>query len=149
MKCLPVLALFAALCAASSASAQVVTTGSYYEEEKTLNCSGSSSLCELVFTAVPQNVLVTDVSCTASVTASPLLAWIGVSDSATGNGGGTTRRNTYFPLTQMATLSTTTYYATVFKTNFLFGTGKWPTIIIDSVNISTTHLDCKIVGSLQ
>jgi hypothetical protein len=147
MKCLRVLTLLAALSAASSASAQVVVSGNYYEEERSLTCvSTNISFCQAVFTAVPQNVLVTDVSCYVLAGAAVLQAYIGVSDSA---GGGNTRRNSYFPITQMTTNGASIYYAAAFQTNFLFGSGRWPTITIATVGNTTFRLDCKIVGTLQ
>jgi hypothetical protein len=148
MKCLPILALFAALSAASSASAQVVVSGSYYEEEKAPSCvAASTNVCQVVFTAVPQNVLVTDVSCYVVIGATTVAeVEIGVADSAS---GGATRRNAHFPLTQMTTNGSILYYATGFKTNFLFGSGRWPTITIATVGDTTFRVDCKIVGTLQ
>jgi hypothetical protein len=150
MKCLPALALLAALCAASSASAQVVTTGTYYEEEVGNTCNAPNiNFCQITFTAVPQNLLVSDMSCWAQITGTVIQAYIGVSDTAN-NSSGLTRRNAFFPLPLQAnSTNTTNYYAGSFRPNFLFGSGKWPTIVVATLLNSTITLNCRIVGTLQ
>jgi hypothetical protein len=61
--CLLAVGFFASASAITTASAQVVISGNYYEESKGVNCNNPTILCGLVFTAVPQNVFITDVSC--------------------------------------------------------------------------------------
>jgi hypothetical protein len=142
MKFVPVLTILAALSAASSATAQVVISGSYYEESKIVNCDGVN-FCQVVFTAVPQNVLVTDVSCYVVAGAPAYQSYIGVSDSAN---GGAMRRNSFFRLTQMTTSGSVTYYAAAIRTNFLFGSGHWPTINLASFTSGGFFNDCKNRG---
>ena len=125
-----------------SALGLAAISGNYYEENSSANCSGSSA-CQLVFSATPQLVFITDVSCFFGTSQPITYALLGVSDSATPAGG--IRRGDFFP----PQLLTTGNYLAKFKTSFLFGSGKWPTIYLNMTGASTTNMQCKIVGTLQ
>jgi hypothetical protein len=143
MKCLRVLTLLAALGAASSASAQVVISGNYYEEFSSIAC-GANSECFLVFSATPQNVFITDVSCRIITSgAAPVSSVIfGVSDFAVGTSS--PRRLEYFiPVNVTANI-----WVVRSKAGFLFGAGRWPEIIVTaSGTVNTTGISCKISGT--
>ena len=126
-----------------SASAQVAISGNYYEDYSNTFCGGLSSTCQLVFSATPQIVLITDVSCYLSTGLPIINSFLGVSDSATPVGG--LRRLDFFP----PQLLTTGNYVAKFKTNFLFGSGKYPSIMLNMTGASTANMLCKIVGTFQ
>src|SRR5215216_3668125 len=113
------------------ASAQVSISGNYYEEVKSNSCTGSSTACILAFTATPQLVLFTDVSCSFALGSQPSHAGFSVSDTANGL---SRRRTEHFPLQ----LVSTNNYAAKFKTTFLFGSGKYPTIFVFMIGANTS-----------
>jgi hypothetical protein len=127
-----------------SASAQVAIAGNYYEEYKTVACIAATSSCQLVFSATPQLVFVTDVSCSLTATQPINQMALGVSDSATPVGVGGLRRLDFF----VPQLLTSISYAAKFKTSFLFGSGKFPSIFLNMTAVGQAALQCKIVGTL-
>jgi len=140
-------ALFACAFTANTAFAQVAISGNYYEEYAKVTCTSNSLSCFVVFTALPQNTLITDVSCQAGIQQIPYLSYLAVSDVA--NGSGITRRLNHFPMTQMILLNGNYSFETVFQTKFLFGAGKWPIIVLQFNAANNGFLHCKIVGTLQ
>ena len=140
------LGLVALCCVAPmrSASAQVAVYQNYYEEHKGVSCSApGNSSCALIFSAAPQVVLITDVSCLITTNQTIQSAGFGVSDSA--SSAALLRRYQFFP----PQLVSTGWYAASFKTNFLFGSGKYPVIFFNLTGEGTGGFDCKIVGTFQ
>jgi hypothetical protein len=147
MECVRVFSLLAvalstSLCA-TTASAQAIISGTYYEERKSVQCSApGNSSCALIFAATPQMVLFTDVSCLIQVNGPIAQTGFGVNDAPT---PGALRRIEFFPVQP----GNGGYYTAKFKTSFLFGAGKYPTIYWNLTTVGTGQLDCKIVGTLQ
>ena len=136
------LAALSCLAPMHTASGQPTIYNNYYEENGIAFCSGKDD-CQVVFSATPQLVLITELSCYLGTTTPIVYALLGVSDVATPVGS--YRRNDFFP----PQLMTTGNYLAKFKTNFLFGVGKWPTIYVFMTGTSYTNMQCKIVGTLQ
>ena len=133
-----------------SASAQVATYNNYYEEWKQAACvSTGPANCQLVFSATPQVLEITDVSCSIDITTPINVAFFGVSDSATGgsNIGGPLRRPEVFAPQQAGYYAT--HYVASFKTKYVFGSGKWPIIYLGLTAAGSGDINCRIVGTLQ
>ena len=129
-----------------SASAQVAIAGNYYEEVKSSSggcISVPTTFCALIFSATPQIVFFTDVSCQFETNLPIFQTAFGVSDSSSGLGG--FRRFESFP----PQLVSTANYAAKFKTSFLIGSGKFPMIFLQTVSAGTAIVNCKIVGTFQ
>jgi hypothetical protein len=149
MKCFRVLCLFAVgffafASAITTAPAQAIISGNYYEDIQSNGCNGGN-VCLLVFSATPQNVFITDVSCLLIANGAPVYKVVlAVSDFA----GGTlsTRRAEYFvPVGSTANVNAWTVRS---KAGFLFGAGKWPQITVGTNGIVTsTDYFCKISGT--
>jgi hypothetical protein len=149
MKCFRVLFLFAvgffaSAPAITTASAQVVVSGNYYEEFKSSSCTLIVNPCFLVFSATPQNVFITDVSCQI-ISSGPGAVYstvLGVSDSDTGNA--TPRRQEYFiPVSVIANV-----WSVRSKAGFLFGAGRWPEVIVTASGaVNSMSFSCKISGT--
>lgn len=130
---------------ANAASAQVVNFNGYYEEYKNVSCTaGGNSSCGLVFTAMTGYVMITDVSCLFTVNQPPAQTGFGVADSTA---GAPLRRIEYFPAQIGNTQLGNTFYSAKFKTFFLFGPGKYPTIYVNMITVGTAQITCKIAGT--
>ncbi|MBR1121132.1 hypothetical protein JQ628_06375 [Bradyrhizobium lablabi] len=145
-----VLAVLASTMAVTSASAQgVIIVGNLYEETKSASCFGAgNSACHLIFNPAPptNKILITDVSCLFTHTQPIAQSAIAVSDSPT---SGPFRRFEYFPAQTGNAQAGNTFSAAKFKTNFLFGEGKYPAIYFNMVAVGTGQITCKIVGVVQ
>ena len=135
----------ALLICANAASAQVVNFGSYYEEYKNVFCTaGGNSSCGLVFSQMSGYIMITDVSCLFTVSQPPAQTGFGVADSTA---GAPLRRLEYFPVQIGNVQSGNTFYSAKFKTFFLFGPGKYPTIYVNMITVGTAQITCKIAGT--
>ena len=133
------------LICANPASAQVVNFNGYYEEYKNVFCNaGGNSSCGLVFTAMAGYVMITDVSCLFTVSQPPAQTGFGVADSTA---GAPLRRIEYFPAQIGNSQFGNTFYSAKFKTFFLFGPGKYPTIYVNMITVGTAQITCKIAGT--
>jgi hypothetical protein len=158
MKCLRNLGLvatglIASAAATASASAQVAIYNNYYEEAKSTICgTPNGATCNLYFTPLPQNVLISRVSCETSLNGTGGNAMIvdfqlAVANSATDNNF---RRIETLPIPVIGNTSNGyTIYTTATPTDFLFGSGKYPVIHEYITGIVSIYLNCKITGRLQ
>ncbi|MBV8849011.1 MAG: hypothetical protein JOZ16_05440 [Methylobacteriaceae bacterium] len=133
--------------AAPEAQAQVAISGNYYEE---LAQSGSgcnpTTLCSVHFTAVPQNVLISYLSCLYTSSVAIGTSYLGVADSSNTQ---SLRRREILPSPAYFMVNGFYEYAVIKQTNFLFGAGKFPTVNVSVPTSGNISLECKITGTLQ
>ena len=135
--------------AVGGALAQPVISGSYYEEFSNRQCT-STNTCEIVFTKIQQNILITDVACSFTSSQPLTGGYMAVSDTGIAGNGAGTRRQTFFPINYSTTDRGSIYSRSLFQTKFLFGATRWPSIVVESPLTNTTILtQCKIVGTIQ
>jgi hypothetical protein len=148
MKCLRVLGLlglglFGSALSIHAASAQVVVSGNYYEEFKSVSC-GTANACLLLFSATPQQVFITDVSCQILTTGTAPVYDVALAVSDTAAGTGSPRRVEHvIPVSIIANA-----WIVRSKIGFLYGGGKWPEIIVGTSGaVSSMSVACKISGT--
>lgn len=140
------LSVSAGLWGSGPAAADVVINGDYYEETKSANCP--VNLCTLELTPIgASRVLFTKMNCLISVSsANAVYLGLGVRDTS---GSATTRRLEYLPLAEgLAGASNTKFYTSYTPTDFLFASGKIPTILA-GLNGVTGTINCKLSGRIQ
>jgi hypothetical protein len=131
--------------AVTPASAQVARDGNFYEEVKFANC-GTTTACQLEFSATPQLILFSKVSCLMFVASSAMYAAIlEIRDVS----GGATRRREALQFPAPVAVGTTNNYSFVIPTDFMVSASKFPVIEIFQTGASAPYLECKITGRLQ
>ncbi len=142
-------AALAALCGASPAAAQLVISGSYYEEAKSSNGCVNGD-CVLNFSATPSTgplVLINKINCLlANLPGDALYFYFALRDTPSGSA----RRLEYLPVPEPKLSGQLRFYSFVVPSDLLFGNGKIPTLVA-SVNVTSNNssLICKIAGRLQ
>lgn len=130
---------------ATSSSAQVAISGSYYEEVNATACINTT--CALYFHATPQLLLLSKVSCLVSDGQPAQLAYMSLAVADTN--GGAIRRTEYLPIPSNVAAFGFNYYSVVAATDFLFGVAKFPVITVQSSAADGVTINCKITGRLQ
>jgi hypothetical protein len=142
-------AIGVALLAAPAGSAPVIE-GTYYEDNASASCAGSS-VCDAVFTIIRKGtlVLVTHVSCHAEVN------WAGSYPGVLSNaklmrmrGGDIDFVREEILARSAEAVNTVNYYRIGGTTSFLYRSGDRPLVRLQSVT-SNYYLKCRITGQMQ
>lgn len=133
-----------------SSAAQPTINSPFYEETKDTFCT--TSVCGLEFSAITTGrVLFSKVTCGVFEVASTYsLNFIRISVRDTS--GGSVRRLEFIPFSQPSTNpSGTKYYTTTAPLDFLFATGKRPTIeaFFSQSPSNSVSFNCKLTGRIQ
>jgi hypothetical protein len=128
-------------------SAQVVTNGSYYEENKSAACGAGECVIEFTPTPSSPRVSFTKVNCLfASMSGGVLSLLFGVRDTS----GGTVRRYEYLPISNsLVSQGGLRYYSSLAPTDMLFAPGKIPVLRGLTDGAVSGSLICKITGRLE
>src|SRR5664279_416091 len=119
------------------AAAQAVSFQSYYEDQVIAFCSVTG--CPLHFSAVPQNMLITSLSCRLVTSATLVSMELGVTDNITDTVF--RRLRILGPLPQSIVSSGVNWYSMGWTTDFLIGAGKFPGVNVLLSSFGSAPLD--------